>query len=120
MKKIVILFLLFGSIKAQSLQQQINYLRMQVYELNRKVDSLQELNYLCCCENKMFVQRISNVFYWPENIDLNLNDRLPVMCNGSKAIMITADATVFCEYQDWNGGWIVLVATKSGYLINAE
>lgn len=121
MRYIIILFFIFGGAKAQTLQQQINYLRQEIYFLKMKVDSLQNANSLCCCENKLFYQTADGIFYWSGWADyLFLNDRFPVMCNGSKAILLAEDATIFCEYQDWNDGWVVIMANKSGKSINAE
>jgi hypothetical protein len=117
MRYIIILFFIFGAAKAQTLQQQINYLRQEIYFLKRKVDSLQTYY----CENKLFYQTADGIFYWSGGADyLFLNDRFPVMCNGSKAILIAEDATIFCEYQDWNDGWVVIMANKSGKSVNAE
>lgn len=119
MKYILILFCTFGVAKAQTTQQQINYLRQEIYTLKKRVDSLEIANSICCCENKLFYQTADGVFYW-QGSELFLNDRFPVMCNGSKAILLAEDATIFCEYQDWNDGWVVIMANKSGKSVNAE
>lgn len=126
MRFLLISFLLFGSVNAQTLQQQINYLRMEIYKLNQKVDSLQEVNKLCCCQNKMFYDIADGIFwyatggeFWYENQDpasLHLDDRFPTegVCNGAKAILVTQDATLFLIYIPEGDGWTIWMATKGG------
>lgn len=120
MKYIFILFALLFSFncQSQSLQQQINILRQDIYRLKNKVDSLQNLNYLCCCQNKLYLIEASGIFWWEDQTPerLYLDDRLPTdePCNGAKAILLTNDATLYLIYIPEGDGWVIYKAAYGG------
>lgn len=120
---LLIIALLFTfSCESQTIPQQIQMLRYEISKLNQKVDSLQNVNKICCCANKLFWITIENV-YWYENQDpevLNLGDRLPsddTVCNGAKAVILTEDATIYALYIPEGDGWVVNSSTCVGRTI---
>lgn len=127
MKRILLLLALsltLSFVGAQNYQQQINMLRMDIINLKSKVDSLHAISYQCCCSERLVFITIDNV-YWYESLDpeiLNLEDRLPTegYCNGSKAIAVTEDATIYCLYIPEGDGWIVHSHAKGGRSICPE
>lgn len=96
------------------LEQSLRSIFQQIKTLSDEIVALKE----CCCRNQLFFLTAENIFYFPDrdNGALNLNDRFPLsnMCNGAKGILVVADATIYCEWQDWNGGWTVITATYGG------
>ncbi len=96
------------------LEQAFRSISQQIKTLSDEIVALKA----CCCSNKLSFLTEDNIYYFPDrdNAALNLNDRFPMddKCNGAKGILVVADATIYCEYQDWNGGWIVITATYGG------
>ena len=96
------------------LEQAFRSIFQQIQTLSAEIVALKA----CCCKNQLFFLTAISIYYFPDqdNGALNLNDRFPLdnMCNGAKGILVVADATIYCEWQDWNGGWTVITATYGG------
>jgi hypothetical protein len=116
MKKVILISLLcIGLVSftlpdcCTQLQQAVRGLLIRVYELEKKQ-----------CECCTHLRTAESLFYYPDqnNETLYLNDRFPLqdVCNGTNGTLVTADATIYCQYQDWNGGWTVIIPTHGGFL----
>ncbi len=121
LKLITVFFLFSFSANSQSccnaLQNGMRALTQRVSDLEAKCMLLE----LKLCQAQVHFKIATSVYYYPEmnNEALYLNDRFPLpACNMEQGILITSDATIYCQYQDWNNGWSVLFATHGGYETN--
>lgn len=100
-------------LRVQQLEQGFRQMTHQIKILSDEIMLLKQ----CCCSNKFFILRDSIMFYPSADVEsLNLNDRFTSegVCNGAKGILLVEDATIFVEYQDWNGGWVFIEDIRVG------